>query len=170
MAGSPNKTMSTNRFSQPVTAHSQYRERLCICGCGHIAQVAFASAACRHNYRLRTDGNYLRECVFARDAGRCATCNRDTEVLRRLCKTLPRRDRKTFARSVGVPGHRVNGAWWDADHIKPVIQGGGEAGIDNLQTLCCECHTKKTARLATQRKMARQLRTRAPRVELMEDL
>lgn len=33
---------------------------------------------------------------------------------------------------------------WEADHIKPVFQGGGYCTIDNFQTLCKECHKEKT--------------------------
>lgn len=36
---------------------------------------------------------------------------------------------------------------WQADHIKAVVEGGGACGIDNFQTLCTECHKRKTALL-----------------------
>lgn len=36
---------------------------------------------------------------------------------------------------------------WDADHIIPVAEGGGECDLDNLQTLCVMCHRKKTVDL-----------------------
>jgi hypothetical protein len=35
--------------------------------------------------------------------------------------------------------------FWDADHIRPVAEGGGECGLDNMQTLCLWCHREKTA-------------------------
>ena len=34
---------------------------------------------------------------------------------------------------------------WEVDHIVPVVEGGGECGLDNLQTLCLACHKAKTA-------------------------
>jgi hypothetical protein len=34
---------------------------------------------------------------------------------------------------------------WDADHIRAVVDGGGECGLDNMQTLCVWCHREKTA-------------------------
>ena len=32
---------------------------------------------------------------------------------------------------------------WHADHILPVKLGGGACDLDNLQTLCVNCHLKK---------------------------
>jgi 5-methylcytosine-specific restriction endonuclease McrA len=36
---------------------------------------------------------------------------------------------------------------WDADHILPVAEGGGECDLDNLRTLCLLCHRQQTLRL-----------------------
>ena len=36
------------------------------------------------------------------------------------------------------------GDFWQADHIVPVAEGGGESALDNFQTLCVPCHEKKT--------------------------
>jgi 5-methylcytosine-specific restriction endonuclease McrA len=33
---------------------------------------------------------------------------------------------------------------WEADHITPVHKGGGECGLENMQTLCKRCHRLKT--------------------------
>lgn len=33
---------------------------------------------------------------------------------------------------------------WQADHIIPVMKGGGACTIDNFQTLCVVCHKAKT--------------------------
>jgi 5-methylcytosine-specific restriction protein A len=52
-----------------------------------------------------------------------------------------------------VPYGRVSSDWWDADHIVPVIEGGGECGIDNFRTLCIPCHKAETA--ALRKRMAR---------------
>ena len=48
---------------------------------------------------------------------------------------------------------------WDADHIVEVIEGGGECGLDNYQTLCCPCHKRKTADLAKRRAKARRAKS-----------
>ena len=44
------------------------------------------------------------------------------------------------------------GDFWEADHIVPVAEGGGETSLDNFQTLCVPCHAKKTKRQAASAK------------------
>eukprot|EP00492_Amphilonche_elongata_P000703 TRINITY_DN1401_c0_g1_i1.p1 TRINITY_DN1401_c0_g1~~TRINITY_DN1401_c0_g1_i1.p1 ORF type:complete len:280 (+),score=85.55 TRINITY_DN1401_c0_g1_i1:37-840(+) len=39
------------------------------------------------------------------------------------------------------------GQFWQGDHIKEVVRGGGVCGLDNLQTLCTPCHDAKTKQL-----------------------
>lgn len=34
---------------------------------------------------------------------------------------------------------------WDADHIVPVAEGGGECDLANMRTLCLKCHRAVTA-------------------------
>jgi 5-methylcytosine-specific restriction endonuclease McrA len=33
---------------------------------------------------------------------------------------------------------------WDADHVIPVIEGGGECDLSNMRTLCLKCHRAQT--------------------------
>lgn len=40
----------------------------------------------------------------------------------------------------------TEGMAWQADHIRPVYQGGGLCDIDNMRTLCTACHAGETAR------------------------
>jgi 5-methylcytosine-specific restriction endonuclease McrA len=40
---------------------------------------------------------------------------------------------------------------WDADHIIPVCEGGGECEFENYRTLCHSCHYDVTAELARRR-------------------
>ena len=44
---------------------------------------------------------------------------------------------------------------WEADHIVPVVEGGGECGLDGLRTLCLRCHKHETRALAKRRAEAR---------------
>jgi 5-methylcytosine-specific restriction endonuclease McrA len=46
---------------------------------------------------------------------------------------------------------------WDADHIVPVIEGGGECDLENLRTLCLSCH-----RLAIEELRERMRQTKTP--------
>lgn len=36
---------------------------------------------------------------------------------------------------------------WEADHIVPVVEGGGLCGLDGYRTLCIPCHKRVTAEL-----------------------
>jgi 5-methylcytosine-specific restriction endonuclease McrA len=49
-----------------------------------------------------------------------------------------------------------SGHLWEADHIVPVIEGGGECGLEGLRTLCRWCHIKETRLLAKRRARATQ--------------
>lgn len=44
---------------------------------------------------------------------------------------------------------------WEADHVVPVVEGGGFCGLDGYRTLCVFCHRAETAALATRRTQAR---------------
>lgn len=46
---------------------------------------------------------------------------------------------------------RVNRSMWDADHIIPVVKGGGGCGLENYASLCQPCHKAKTAKMAADR-------------------
>lgn len=48
---------------------------------------------------------------------------------------------------------------WEADHIVPVVEGGGLCGIEGYRTLCIACHHKETAKLAARRATSRQRAT-----------
>ena len=42
---------------------------------------------------------------------------------------------------------RMRKSLWDAEHILPVTEGGGECDLDNIRTLCLRCHRSVTAQL-----------------------
>lgn len=112
-------------------------------------RFTFCSAPCVHQWKLRTDPGYLREQVFARDHGVCAACGVDTEALRKDKRKLDYAARKQFERDWGLSRHL-----WDADHIVPVAEGGGQCDLSNMRTLCLPCHRAATAEL--RRRLARQ--------------
>ena len=102
-------------------------------------RFTFCSDFCVNEWRLRTDPGYLRDQVFLRDRGVCALCGIDS--------------RAAFAelkRSRGGMRLRLLERWglkrlsrkslWDADHIVPVADGGGECDLENIRTLCLVCH------------------------------
>lgn len=93
-------------------------------------------------WKLRTDPGYLREQVFLRDRGVCALCGLDTEALRKNKRKLDYAARCGFEKEWGLRRHL-----WDADHIVPVAEGGGECDLANLRTLCLKCHQEMTTAL-----------------------
>jgi 5-methylcytosine-specific restriction endonuclease McrA len=95
----------------------------------------------------------LRERVFRRDRGVCALCGIDTAVLGMVLKAEWRRVK--YARSAQERRERAEfrhryrwffrrRTYWDADHIVPVVEGGGECTMANIRTLCVPCHQRVT--------------------------
>jgi len=106
----------------------------------------FCSETCVHEWKLRTDPGYLRDNVFARDRGVCAKCGVDTIALRRDMRKLDFAARRQFLKQWKLrEGSRKS--LWDADHIVPVAEGGGQCDISNMRTLCLRCHSEATAAL-----------------------
>ena len=105
-------------------------------------RFTFCSDACVHEWKLRTDAGYLREQVYLRDRGVCALCGLDTEALRKDKRKLDYAARRRFEKDWGDRRHL-----WDADHIVPVAEGGGECDLSNMRTLCLRCHRAVTAAL-----------------------
>lgn len=125
---------------------------------------SFCSDKCVHQHKLRTQPAYVRKCLFERDRGVCCLCSTDTVVVEQQWALKInavrgdvdkfKRTTEEFRRRLGTtPGARRHGGYWDADHIKPVVLGGGECGLDNYRTLCILCHKKETAKL--RKKIAR---------------
>jgi 5-methylcytosine-specific restriction enzyme A len=110
----------------------------------------FCSDWCVHEWRLRSDPGYLRERVFERDRGVCAVCRVDTEAEWRHIRRLRGLGRRKALLDWGVLASRRK-SLWDADHILPVSEGGGECDLDNLRTLCLKCHRRATAALRERR-------------------
>jgi 5-methylcytosine-specific restriction enzyme A len=84
--------------------------------------------------------------VFARDHGVCAKCGVDTIALRRDMRKLDFAARRQLLRQWKLrDGSRKS--LWDADHIVPVAEGGGQCNLSNMRTLCLLCHAEATAAL-----------------------
>lgn len=134
--------MSTRR-AQPGGWVRREKQPCRWCG-GRVSgrRFTFCSEACVDAWRLRTDPAYLRRQVFARDRGVCALCGLDTELLRKEKRKLDYRARRTFEKEWGSRRQL-----WDADHIVPVAEGGGECGLSNMRTLCLRCHRAATVEL-----------------------
>lgn len=114
----------------------------------------FCSAGCVHEYKLRTNGAYLRAQVYRRDRGVCAACGLDTKTIAEELWEARLQHGEGFMHRLmvlhGVPPSRkvwkrkYGGGLWDADHILAVKDGGGQCALGNIQTLCLPCHRAKT--------------------------
>jgi 5-methylcytosine-specific restriction enzyme A len=115
----------------------------------------FCSDYCVHQWRLRTDPGYLRDQVFARDRGICAVCAIDTIAAYNALKRARGPARAAGLHLYGMKSITTRRSLWDADHIRPVAEGGGQCDLDNLRTLCLLCHREATARLRERLRLAR---------------
>jgi 5-methylcytosine-specific restriction enzyme A len=109
-------------------------------------RFTFCSDWCVHEWRLRTDPGYLREQVFLRDRGICAICRIDTAAVYVELKRSRSVRRLNLLAHWGLKG-LTRRTLWDADHIVPVVEGGGECDLENLRTLCLICHRRQTREL-----------------------
>ncbi len=118
--------------------------------------------------------------VYLRDGGVCAQCGADAGTATRVLERIRQVDRWDFRLSYAENHARtadaraaaflILDAWgvsdetrvlWDADHIVPVVEGGGGCGLENYRTLCVLCHRAETAELASRRAGLRRPRVRA---------
>lgn len=97
----------------------------------------FCSDWCVEEWRLRSDAGHLRQRVLERDRGICAICGIDCLVEYRRLKRLRGPARVRLAAEWRAGARK---SLWDADHIVPVAQGGGECDLANMRTLCLKCH------------------------------
>lgn len=118
-------------------------------------RFTFCSEWCVHEWKLRTDPGYLREQVLLRDRGICAKCGADTVAAWRELKRARGTHRIRLLQKWGLK--RLNRkSLWDADHIVPVVEGGGECDLENIRTLCLVCHSEETRRLRARRGIIRE--------------
>lgn len=103
-----------------------------------------------HEWRLRTDTGYVRQEVKKRDKGVCVKCGLDTEKARRIwvharyenvedwlkdrlrhIEELPEFMHSNvdmvIRQAWGIK--QLFNSWWEANHIVPVVEGGGLCGL-----------------------------------------
>lgn len=132
------------------------RGRPCCRYCGREVppgRADWCADACRqkalHEHSLVADPAAQRRAVFRRDRGVCATCGRDTLRLRRQLQHAGEPERTHLLQRLRQHGYDAGRLarlqLWEMDHVRPVAEGGGLGGLQNLQTLCVPCHNRKTA-------------------------
>lgn len=127
---------------------------------------SWCSQACVDQYGVRAWPAHARRMVERRDHGICCLCGVDClawkrayeverERLRGILRAVPAGDHDLYDRyrdesdlvrtrwqALRLPPHT-----WEADHIVPVVDGGGGCGLEGLRTLCLACHRRQTAAL-----------------------
>lgn len=144
------RTLSGGRTTPGALAKGPHGLSLCRwCDLEILAKRrrTFCSDYCVHQWRLRTDPGYLRDQVFARDRGICAVCRIDAVGAYGALKRARGSARAAGLRLYGMKNIASRRSLWDADHIRPVAEGGGQCDLDNLRTLCLLCHREAPARL-----------------------
>jgi len=135
------------------------------CLCRHCGEEVpkrrrtFCSELCVERWRIKTDPSFLRSLVWKRDRGLCARCGlkcRDLEKsLKLLRQVLVRLGHpKAYGNLRSLMKIQSRHTFWDADHIRAVAEGGGECGLENMQTLCLWCHRDKTAEMRRREPLA----------------
>lgn len=138
-------------------------------------RTSFCCDACKDEVLIRCRPSHAAFLVHRRDHGVCAACGIDTE---RLVELVRRRlgfhrakgpiaywmdrggDANRFMELLDQHGWPLDCSrvWWEADHIVPVAEGGGQCGLKGYRTLCIRCHRAETralaARLAVRRRAA----------------
>ena len=109
-------------------------------------RFTFCSDYCVHEWKLRSQPGYLREHILRRDRGVCAHCRVNT-LSEHIRLKKARGDRRVALMSHWGLNTRLRKSLWDADHILPVSEGGGECDLENIRTLCLRCHRAVTAQL-----------------------
>ena len=152
-------------------------EQSCLCGdavdpriIDDFDEAVWCSRGCFEEVALRCGLIKAKALVYRRDRGVCAMCGADAGTATRVLERIRRVDRWDFRESYSENHERTASAraaaflvldsWgvseetrslWDADHIVPVVEGGGGCGLDNYRTLCVVCHRGETTQLASRR-------------------
>jgi 5-methylcytosine-specific restriction enzyme A len=111
-----------------------------------LRRYTFCSDYCVHEWKLRSQPGYLREQIFKRDGGICAHCGIDTIREQLRLNRARGENRLALMRHWGLK-KRLRKTLWDADHILPVKEGGGQCDLENIRTLCLRCHRTVTGHL-----------------------
>lgn len=72
---------------------------------------------------------------------------------------------------LGLPlGKRRYRGFWDADHIVPVVEGGGECDLDNIRTLCLLCHRVVTLELQLRLQAVKEQETKMAKKQAEDEI
>lgn len=129
----------------------------------------FCSSGCLHEWKIRSDTKYMRKLVYERDLGICAMCGVDTRYIRIEIENAARDAMRSSGRwhcddhpdylkvlnKFHLTVKEAKKSIWAADHIIPVIEGGGLCDLGNIRSLCLPCHKLVTKQLSKRRRKRR---------------
>ena len=100
----------------------------------------FCGDNCVHEWKIRSSPWYVRQQVKKRDKGICRLCGFNVIKAHRAW----RREKPPGSDRAARKRWRAARPRWEADHIVPVADGGGECGLENYRLLCRTCHLQVT--------------------------
>jgi 5-methylcytosine-specific restriction endonuclease McrA len=107
----------------------------------------FCGDACVHQWKIRSSPSYVRQQIRKRDKGTCQLCGFNVgKAHREWTRAKPPAGNRAARRQWRAAKPR-----WEADHIVPVADGGGECGLENYRLLCRACHVTVTTEWRTRR-------------------
>jgi len=107
----------------------------------------FCGEACVHEWKIRSSPWYVRQQLKKRDRGVCQSCGLDVVKAHREW----RRSQPPVGDRAARRLWRASRPRWEADHVIPVADGGGECGLENYRLLCRACHVAVTTAWRAQR-------------------
>jgi 5-methylcytosine-specific restriction endonuclease McrA len=137
---------------------------------------SWCSNECLEKFDSVNNPAYIGRLVKKRDNGVCAICGNDTAEFEKLrasflsmripehCRRAkPLKSKSSYVKKCScffcvAARECARLGTWEADHIIPVVEGGGLCGLDNYRTLCQWCHAKETANLNRRLKADRVVR------------
>ena len=147
--------------SQSDTPSDQSASRRICCNCLKPSSCLLTSGTCswkcHQELSSRVSGSAIRRQLFELEKGICTLCKRDMHAVFQRFKRLQPSDRvqelmrlhgfKVATSNSAILQNPVEGHFWQADHVLPVAEGGGECSLHNIRTLCTPCHQRETAKL-----------------------
>jgi len=88
----------------------------------------FCSSECVHEWKLRTQPQYVRSCLFDLERGVCRACGLDTEAMRNRLKAMVWKERPR--KRPGVPGYREGRRYFDMDEFHALYSRAKHFGLN----------------------------------------